>query len=185
MVHSSPNQETDEEIAKKALTNKEAFGALMSRYQAPLERYIRRLGVPRKEDAEDILQNTFLKAYRNLNGFNTTLKFSSWIYRITHNETVSFIRTKHTRPEAFTNPEDDLLERIPAAIAIERGADQVLDRARIAHALAALDQKYRDVIVLRFFEERDYAEISDVLQIPKGTVATLLNRAKKRLKHLL
>lgn len=175
---------SDEEIVQNALHDKDAFAALVARYQERLSRYIQRIGVSRREDIEDLLQEVFLKAYRNLNGFNTRLRFSSWIYRIAHNETVSFFRAKSARPEAFPD-DDETLARIPSVLATERLAEGALNAARIAHALSKLEQKYRDVIVLRYFEERDYAEISDVLKIPSGTVATLLNRGKKKLKELL
>ena len=177
---------TDESVVGEALRNKEAFGVLVERYQAPLARYLRRLGVWRTEDAEDVLQNVFLKAYRNLNDFDPRLKFSAWIYRITHNEAVSFFRSNAARPEgALIDDAELVLEHLRAEIDIERSADQGLTAERLSRALAKIDSKYRDAIVLRFFEERSYEEMSDILQVPLGTVATLLNRAKKRLHAVL
>jgi RNA polymerase sigma-70 factor (ECF subfamily) len=84
----------DEDIVGDALVHKEAFALLVLRYQERLARYLRRLGVMRREDMEDVLQNVFLKTYRNLNEFDRQLKFSSWIYRITHNEAMSFFSIK-------------------------------------------------------------------------------------------
>lgn len=177
---------TDEEIVGEALVRKDAFGVLVERYQARLSRYVRRLGVNRKEDTEDILQNVFLKTYRNLNGFDRDLKFSTWIYRIAHNEAMSFFRSRSVRPEGYVIEDGEtLLEGLRSSLDLARTAEQSLDAARLTHALAALEPKYRDAIVLRYFEEREYAEMSDILQIPVGTVATLLSRAKKRLQKLL
>ena len=86
--------EEDGEIVRRTLADKEAFVVLIERYEAKLERYLTRLGVGLPEDREDILQNVFIKAYKNLNSFDPTLTFSSWIYRIAHNETMSFFRSR-------------------------------------------------------------------------------------------
>ena len=180
-MHERLTQLSDEDVAREALQDKEAFTALMTRYQDRLDRYLRRLGMGRLEDRQDVLQNIFLKVYRNLNGFDLHLRFSSWIYRIAHNETMSFFRSRKARPEAPPDDGDDILERIPAALDIEGDANIMLDAKRVRKALDTLDPKYRDVLVLRFFEDRAYNEMSDILRIPMGTVATLLNRAKKKL----
>jgi RNA polymerase sigma-70 factor (ECF subfamily) len=180
-MHETLDHLGDEDVAREALNNKEAFAALVTRYQDRLDRYMRRLGMGRREDREDVLQNVFLKVYRNLNGFDTRLRFSSWIYRIAHNETMSFFRSRKARPEAPPDEGDDILERIPAVLDIEGDANIMLDAVRVRRALDTLDPKYRDVLVLRFFEDRAYNEMSDILRVPMGTVATLLNRAKKKL----
>lgn len=177
----------DEEVVRQALKDKEAFAVLVGRYEERLKRYIRRLGVFRREDMEDILQNVFLKAYRNLNDFDLRLKFSSWIYRITHNETMGFFRSRIARSEKVLVGEESesLFDDIPAGLDLQRDIDRRLNGSQIAAALYELEPKYREVIVLRYFEEREYAEIFDILHIPIGTVGTLIGRAKKRLKDRL
>jgi RNA polymerase sigma-70 factor (ECF subfamily) len=180
------NSLTDEHIVGEALVHKEAFGELVRRYETRLTRYLHRLGVHRHEDAEDLLQNIFLKTYRNLNEFDRNLKFSSWIYRIAHNETMSFFRSRSVRPEgSLLNDSEEALDMLRSGLDSSREAEHGLDSKHLSKALSLLDAKYRDVIVLRYFEEREYAEISDILRIPSGTVATLLNRAKKKLQKLL
>lgn len=176
----------DEDIVGDALVQKEAFALLVLRYQERLARYLRRLGVMRREDMEDLLQNVFLKTYRNLNEFDRRLKFSSWIYRITHNEAMSFFRSTSSRPEG--HPVDDaelVLEQLSGSADTSMETELGLNASQLTEALKKLEAKYRDVIVLRYFEEREYAEISDILRIPTGTVATLLSRAKKRLRDTL
>ncbi len=173
----------DEEVVAEALRQKEAFGVLVRRYEERLSRYIRRLGVFRSEDVEDLLQNVFLKAYRNLNAFDRALKFSSWIYRIAHNETMSFFRSRSVRPEGSLVPEGELaLGQIADGLNLEVDADRSMRRDGLWKALYLLEPKYRDILVLRYFEEREYAEISDILQVPIGSVGTLISRAKKRLR---
>lgn len=83
---------SDEELAKEASENEDFFYELMNRYETKLIRYILRLAKINQETAEDILQETYIKAYKYINNFDSSLKFSSWIYRIAHNETISYWR---------------------------------------------------------------------------------------------
>lgn len=183
MNASTEEKVLDEEIVALALRKKEAFAVLVRRYEERLTRYVRRLGVSRTEDMEDLLQNIFLKVYRNLNAFDKTLRFSSWIYRIAHNETMSFFRSRSVRPEgSLVENGEDLLGEIPDALNIEGETDKRLTGEILAKALYRLDAKYREVLVLRYFEEREYSEISDILQIPVSSVGTLISRAKKKLR---
>ncbi len=176
----------DEEIVGIALQHKEVFGELVRRYQDRLGRYLRRLGLYRHEDMEDVLQNIFLKTYRNLNDFDRSLKFSSWIYRIAHNEAMSFFRSRSVRPEGSALDDSELaLETLKSGLDSSHEAELGLNAAQLSQAMEKLDAKYKDVLVLRYFEDRDYADISDILRIPQGTVATLLNRAKKKLRASL
>lgn len=174
---------TDEEIVALSLQKKEVFAVLVRRYEERLTRYVRRLGVFRKEDIEDLLQNVFLKAYRNLNAFDQALKFSSWIYRIAHNETVSFFRSRSVRPEGSLVADGEvMLGEIPDLLDVEGETDKRLSGETLGKALYQLDAKYREILILRYFEEREYSEISDILQIPVSSVGTLLSRAKKKLR---
>ena len=78
----------DEQLVQLSLNNQDYFYYLMKRYEIKLLRYIKRLTTVSPEEAKDIIQEIFIKVYRNLNGFNPKLKFSSWIYRIAHNEII-------------------------------------------------------------------------------------------------
>ncbi len=177
---------TDEEIASLALENKDFFVFIINRYEERLGRYIKRLGVRVPEDIEDLLQSIFIKIYKNLNGFDKELKFSSWVYRIAHNETMSFFRSKKIRPEGnLIDDSDEVLQFIFDDIDSKDFAENRINREHIKKALQEIDEKYREVIVLRFFEELDYDEISDILRIPPGSVATLIHRAKKKLREKL
>ncbi len=175
--------DSDESLAKKALIDEGSFGELIDRYDGKLRRYIRRLGVHRPEDQDDVLQEVFIKVYRNLNGFNETLSFSSWIYRIAHNESISWYRKENVRPEGhLVSAGDDIVGLLQSE---NDSAESVLSRkfdtAALESALLVLDAKYREVLILRFFEYKEYDEISDILKIPIGSVGTLIHRAKKKL----
>ncbi|MFH1620990.1 MAG: sigma-70 family RNA polymerase sigma factor [Patescibacteria group bacterium] len=186
MIFENLQNKSDEDIVSALLQDKEAFTVLVKRYQEPLTRYLRRLGLTRLEDAEDVLQNVFLKAYRSINDFDRRLKFSSWIYRIAHNEAVSYLRTATAKPSGISvNDAEQAMERIRSDIDLNREAEQILTAELIASIFPKINKKYQDVLILRFFEERSYNEISDILRIPSGSVATLLNRAKKMLRKEL
>lgn len=178
---------SDKEIVQMALNDKAFFGHLVMRFEEPLGRYVTRLGVRNKEDREDVLQEIFIKVYKNLNSFDTDLSFSSWIYRIAHNEAISWYRKKNARPEGHLVVEgEEVLSYVPSnEVGVEVLFDQAINAEVLAEALNTLEQKYRDPLILRFFEHKEYDEISDILQIPPGTVGTLLHRGKKVLKKHL
>lgn len=170
---------SDEELVKLTLANQDNFLYLVDRYKGRLLSYIRRLTNVNNEDAEDTLQEVFIKVYLNLNDFNKDLKFSSWIYRITHNQVISNHRKLKARPEGYAVSIDDQAARsLAAEIDIAAGADLQLLKASIFKILDKLDEKYREVLILKFWEERSYQEISDIIKKPSGTVASMLNKAK-------
>lgn len=177
---------SDEQIALLAIEEKSMFVLLIARYEEKLSRYLRRLGVHAKEDREDLLQNIFLKVYQNLRDFDTSLAFSSWIYRISHNEAVDFFRKKSVRPEGnLLENGEEILTLIPDGKNFLEELDVAINSKHLNKALLEMDQKYREIVMLRFFEGMEYEAISDILQIPIGSVGTLLHRARKELKKKL
>jgi RNA polymerase sigma-70 factor (ECF subfamily) len=177
---------SDQDIIPFLLQDRNVFGVLVKRYANPLSRYIRRIGVVSKDDREDVLQNVFIKTYRNIHSFDTSLSFSTWIYRIAHNEAISFFRAKKVRPEGhLVEDGEDALAKLFDDTDFVELLDQNMQAKRVAAHIEKLDQVYQDVIILRYFEDRGYTEISDILKIREGTVATLLHRAKKKLKILI
>lgn len=180
-----PHVMTDEEAVAAALKLPALFGHIVERYEAPLARYVSRLGVRNKEDREDLLQDIFIKVYRNLNQFDTSLSFSSWIYRIAHNEAVSWYRKRSVRPEGHLVDETEgVFELLPTALPdSEVLFDRQISADELWRAIDTLDEKYRTPLILRFFEHKEYEEISDILKIPVGSVGTLIHRGKKLLKE--
>ncbi|MDB4992232.1 MAG: subfamily polymerase sigma factor [Parcubacteria group bacterium] len=177
---------SDQETVLAALKDRHAFSVLVDRYEMRLLRYIQRLGIFDIDVAKDILQETFIKVYINLNDYNRTFSFSSWIYRIAHNETLMYFRRQKNRPVPVRS-EDGLaiFEQLHDELNLIEESDAKLRSARIGQALEKLKQEYKDILILRFFEEKSYDEISDILQIPSGTVATNISRAKKALGNVL
>jgi RNA polymerase sigma-70 factor, ECF subfamily len=180
------NQETDQELVIRTLADKQVFSLLVRRYDAPLFRYILRMGWKDNSSAQDLLQEIFIKAYIHLNDYDPSLSFSSWIYRIAHNEIVSSYRKEKTRPNVLKKESDFFIfDNIADDAGLSTQEGNKFNAAEIQDAVNRLEPKYRDIIVLKFFEEKSYEEISDILQMPLGTVATLINRAKKKIKDLL
>ncbi|MBY0538130.1 RNA polymerase sigma factor [Patescibacteria group bacterium] len=182
-----PQELTDAQVVAQSLVDRSYFALIVERYEDKLMRYIRRLGVSSHEDRQDILQEIFLKVYKNLNGFDSGLLFSSWIYRIAHNETISWYRKQNVRPEGhLISDNEELFLYIPdGGASAEQLVDEAIDAKRLRQALLVLDAKYRDPIILRFFEHKEYDEISDILKIPIGTVGTLISRGKMKLQMIL
>ena len=178
---------SDKELVVLALRERESFGSLVERYEAKLERYITRLGVRDPEDRADVLQEIFIKVYRNLNSFDQSLSFSAWIYRIAHNEAISWYRKQKARPEGYLVSEGDEIVKLMAdqSTSPEDKFDQSIDKETLLRAMERLDDRYRDVLILRYFEHLEYEDISDVLKVPTGTVGTLVHRGKKQLKEIL
>ena len=177
---------TDQELVIATLENRHAFSEIVHRYEAPIRRYVKRLGCKEDSDADDILQDIFIKVFLNLNDYDPGLKFSSWLYRIAHNETVSSFRKKSSRPNVLgTIDTEEFFEHLADEADSVELANKRYDATIIQKALSSITEKYKEVLVLRFLEEKSYTEISDILKIPEGTVATLISRGKKELKMAL
>lgn len=174
---------TDQELVALTLKEKEFYTHLMQRYEEKLKRYIVRLSGGREEDANDILQEVFIKVYKNLNGYDPDLKFSSWIYRIAHNETITFLRKINRRPTTYNFDIDAVrVKTIKEDLNIEKEIDKKRFADDILKVIGKLSEKHKEVILLRYMEDKDYKEISDILKKPAGTVATLLRQAKGEFK---
>lgn len=176
---------TDEQIVVLTLKNQNYYLCLMKRYEVKLLNYILKISNISREDAEDILQEVFIKAYQNLNDFDLNFKFSNWIYSIAHNATISSFRKKKVRPQTVSWEDKDLNNILESTLDLENTNLQKLTYKQILKIINRLPLKYKDVLILKFVEGKDYREISDILHKPMGTVATLINRAKKSLKQEL
>ena len=177
---------TDLELVNLSLVQADNFAFLVDRYKLKLAAYIKRLTNVDEDDLEDILQEVFIKVYLNLNEFNKDLKFSSWIYRITHNQVISRHRKIQARPEGYKVIIDDaLVNSLRAEVDIKGDIDKQILQKAVNDVLNRIHKKYRDVVILKFLEEKSYQEISDILKKPTGTIASLMNKAKKEFKQAL
>jgi len=168
------------------LKDADLFLELMQRYEGRLLAYINRIINVSNGEAEDILQEVFIKTYQNLNGFDLNLKFSTWVYRITYNQVISFFRKNKKHTTNLTDKDSEaLILNIADELNLKQAVAQKIDAKLIREAISDLDSKYRDVLVLKFLEDKDYNEISDIIKKPVATVGTLINRAKNKIKEAL
>ena len=190
MAADTPTAKTlDAELVRRSIESPDEFERIIEKYQEPLRRYVRRIARASKDDTDIILQDVFIKAYENLNDFDQDLAFSSWIYRIAHNESIDHLRRNKRGGASLDDPAHDdesvtLAETIAADDDLALELDKGYLRTNVRAILDKLDPHYRAVLVLKFLEERSYEEISDILRKPPGTVATLIHRAKKEFKEI-
>lgn len=172
---------TDEDLAKKvAEGDTESYRPLVEKYQLPLHRYVVFL-IRDSDVADDVVQDTFIKAYKNIRGFNHKRKFSSWIYRIAHNTAMDTVR--HNRSVQL---DDKIIEELGASVDYNTAhkIDADIAAKNIARCLPKLDVKYREPIVLYFIQKKTYQEISDILHISVTAVGVRINRAKQKLHDI-
>jgi len=171
-------EQTDQELVKGCLLGDEGcFGILLDRYEKPVYNLAFRFTGTR-DDAEDIAQATFVKVYENLSTYDPRRKFFSWMYRIALNEALNYKRAKKETadlPGEITSDERTIHD------SLERDEEQ----QRIEHALFSIHEDLRSVIVLHYFAECSYADISYILGIPERTVKSRLYEARERLRRLL
>ncbi len=177
------NDLTDKELIILAKNNPEVFGILIERYQGQLFHYIRRLTQLSQDDIDDLLQEIFIKIYQKLNEYDLKLKFSSWAYRIAHNHIIDYFRKINARPKTNRMEDYEWDKIVFAGFEIEK---ELIDKdcmQKIKQSVQNLPIKYREILILRFLEEKSYEEIMHILKKPKGSIATLVARGRKKLKQ--
>lgn len=174
---------SDAEILRKSLEDVDYFSCIFERYEAQLLRYILRLASMSEEEAQDILQDAFIKIWKNLHAIDSRMKISSWIFRVIHNEAISWIRKRNAFGRGAQVSWEEKYEEVEAPLFGEEEVEGYKEQ-KVMDILNQLPFAHREILVLRFLEELSYEEISDVLKIPEGTVATRINRAKKGFAQL-
>lgn len=169
---------TDEQIIEKIRnSNPDLYAVIIERYQKKLIRYVNNL-IKNENKAVDVVQESFIKAYINLNNFNIEKKFSSWIYRIAHNQAINLAKKYQKETPLLEDwdfkSEDD----------IEKDFEEKETKEKVEKCLNNIPLLYSEPLSLYYLDEKSYEEISDILRIPMGTVATRINRAKKIIKKI-
>ncbi len=177
------NSLSDEQLALRVQAgHADDFGELIIRYEEKMERYARKF-LARPEDREDLVQDVFIKAYTNIKSFNPEKKFSPWIYRIAHNTFANELKRKG-RGGIGQFDADTILPLIPAQETADAGALEAEMVTMMGALVEQLPVKYREVIILHYFQELSYQEISDVLKIPVTTVGVRMTRARSKLQAI-
>lgn len=178
-MNNQNNSAEDKELVMEAIKNPDAFQAIVDRYWNRLFFYIRRMSYFTQEDIEDILQEVFIKIYKYLNDYDDNMAFSTWVYQITRNATIDEIRKRKARPTTVWMEDDDLLKVMKSGLNLENQYFNKESLEKIKEIIRNMPDKYREVLILRFIEEKTYEEIMDIVQLPKGTIASLVNRGRK------
>lgn len=177
---------SDEQLVILSRKDQNNFSYIINRYKLKFFHYVRRISGVNDDDAEDLVQDIFIKIYLNINDFDETQKFSSWAYAIARNLVISNYRKRKVRPENYKiNLDDDLMQNIASEINVEKEFDQLALKDYVVQAMAQMPEKYREVLILKYFEEKNYQEISDIIKKPIGTVGSMINKAKKELTKSL
>jgi len=174
----------DEELVFLALDkDPRYFEEIVIRYEKKLLLYLRYM-IGGNDEASDLLQNVFAKAFEHLKDFDIERKFSPWIYRIAHNEAVNYLKKQSYRRivdwESLIDTKDKLNMIDERETPLET---QMRDDARVAvrKALNTLQKRDREILKLRYYLDKSYVEMSKILHKPENTIASHLSRAKKKL----
>lgn len=174
---SSPTD--DQSLVLQTLSgNSEAFGTLVERYDRSVYHLAYRT-LRDQEEARDVAQEAFFKAYRSLRTYKPAAKFSTWLFSITYHACCDRL----SRRKRYSN--EEMPERADTAAGPESEAIANDEAQRLRRAIAALPEKYRTVITLYHLQGKQYEEIAQVLGAPIGTVKTHLFRAKDQLRRIL
>ena len=173
-------------VKRAARGDPRAFEELVNLYQGPVYNLCFRM-VGNAEDAADMSQEAFLKAWRNLAGFQFESAFSTWLYRLASNCCLDFLRSRKRRPTislVTTNDEDE--EQVMDVEDTAPGPEEQLfsreDREVLQKALGEIDPEQRQILTLRVVNDLSYGEIADILGIKEGTVKSRLSRARENLR---
>lgn len=179
---------TDMEIlAEVTAGNVEAYGKIVTRYSGRLYNFIYRF-VGEKETAEDIVQETFLRAFKKRTEYRAIANFSTWLFTIAGNLAKSELR-RRKRWRLFSidrDEESDTGMELPdESMRPDKVAEASLANVQIKEAIQSLPENYRQVILLRDVQGMSYQEISEIVDCPVGTVKSRVNRARLKLQQKL
>ena len=158
-----------------------AFEALVDMYKQRLYWHIRRI-VLNHEDADDVLQNTFIKVYKNIEGFKGESKLFSWMYRIATNESLTLLKTKARKLDIGNGElQDKMIGNLTADVYFEGDAIQL----KLQKAIASLPAKQKLVFNMKYFDELKYTEISEILDKSVGGLKASYHLAVKKIEVYL
>lgn len=176
-----PQDMTDAELVQMTLKDANYLGHIIDRYEKPLDRYLFSISNANPEDRQDLLQEIFISVYQNLASYNQSMKFSSWLYRIAHNRSISWWRKyKKESLDVSIDEHADFISSLFNENNVENDINQQFEQAAINYAFSSIKDEYRDLLVLKFIEDKGYKEIADITSSTTGTVGTRIKRAKKQ-----
>lgn len=175
----------DESKLITALKNTEtidvAFRQLMTLYKERLYWHIRKM-VLSHDDADDVLQNTFVKVYKNIHSFNKNSKLYSWMYRIATNEAITFLNKRaKSKNVDITEVQHQLAENLESDVYFN--GDEI--QLKLQKAIATLPQKQQLVFNMKYFDEMKYNDMSEILETSVGSLKASYHHAVKKIQNIL
>ena len=169
------------ENLQKGIKTDKAFQALISEHKIRLYWHIRTI-VKTHEDADDILQNTFIKVFKNIKSFKGDSKLFSWMYRIATNESITFLKKKAKKMKLSDQELNDyLIDSLESDVYFE--GDEI--KLQLQKAIEALPQQQKIVFNMRYFEEIPYEEMSEILDSSVGALKSNYHHARKKVENFL
>ncbi|MEM6864313.1 MAG: RNA polymerase sigma factor [Bacteroidota bacterium] len=166
---------------KQPDTREKAFAVLVNTHKERLYWHIRRI-VMDHDDADDVLQNTFIKVYRNIEGFKGDSKLYSWMYRIATNESITFIKQRSKKMGVSDEElKNRMIKNLEADVYFEGDEIQI----KLQKALSTLPDKQKLVFNMKYYQEMKYEEISEVLETSVGALKTSYHLAVKKIEAYL
>lgn len=180
---------SDQEIIKAIQESRDAercFALLLDKYQERMYWHIRRI-VKRHEDADDVLQNTFVKVWTNLPKFRADSALYTWIYRIATNEALSHLRSDKRNPVQPIGMEenDESAEQLENTLIAEESPDAEAIQAKLQAAIDSLPEKQKAVFSLRYYEEMKYEDMSEIMGTSVGALKASYHHAVKKIEEFL
>ena len=188
-INQNFNADEDSLLVKRAQKgDMDAFETLVTKYEGRVFGCASRM-LASGEDAKDAVQDTFLKVYKSLNNFRGESKFSTWLYRITNNVCLDYLRKRDRYLQSlnadFGAEDGDAMETdIPSGINVEAAVEDGEFSGLVRKAVNKLPEQHRIMIILRDMQDLSYTEISKLLGITEGTVKSRINRARKNLRDI-
>ena len=184
------NTSVESELVKQALDgDQKAYRILFENHKQAIYHIIVKI-VRNNEEAQDLVQETFIKAFSSLKSYNPTYRFTTWLYKIAANSSIDHIRKRKLQTFSLDQPVDtkdgQLSVEVPdMSYHPERDLSAKSQNLSISEAIESLPEKYRQVIVKRHQEDKSYEEIAEYLGVPVGTVKARIFRARELLKKKL
>jgi len=173
---------SEDKIRETCLKDAElGFRLLVEKYQSPMYWHIRRMVISH-EDAEDVLQETFIKIFRHLDDFRAESSLSTWVYRIATNECIRFLNRRKELLVSTEEVQEDLMNRLMASEYVDY--DNAME-VKFQQAILTLPEKQRLVFNLRYYDELKYEEISRITNTKVETLKTNYYFAKEKIKEYM
>lgn len=183
-MNTTPGNISDDrllELISNSSTSEQGFRLLMEKYQEKLYWHARRI-VQNHDDADDVIQNAFIRVYKNIDSFKGNSKLYTWLYRIVTNESITFANNRKKKPMVQMDNFEKNLPDTQDTGSFYNGSEI---QQRLQEAIATLPEKQRIVFNLRYFDEMSYSDLSELLGTSEGALKASFHHAVKKIENFI